>query len=372
MKIFYFAPIDWDFLRQRPQHLAQRLSAAHDFFFIQPLGVRDLKFSDLPRAARRLYSTALELLRRKGTGSRLRIKNLFFFPLPLEFFHKINVFLLRKQFRSAVCSDDVIWVTSPSQLLPGILHDHPGKALIYELMDDYPKIHASKEAGVLKTEAWLIERADLVITTSDVLSQKVRALQPGKKILQVSNGVDNAFFNREFPATKPDEFTGMGKIAGYIGSLDTWLDFETILFAAEQRKDIHFVFIGPVKTNPVAEKANIHFLGRRDYELIPWYCSFFDTCLIPFSPGEFADSVNPVKLFEYFALGKPVVSYTMKELLPYRDLLYMARDKEDFLLKLNESLHESDKGLCERRKEVAGSNDWDEKAREISAALLEL
>ena len=372
MRIFYFAPIDWDFIRQRPQHLAQRLSTAHDFFYIQPIGVRDLKFSDLSRAVRRLSSLGLELLQRKGAGSRLRIKNLFFFPLQHDLFRTVNVFLLRRQLRGLVCPGDAIWVTSPSPLLPGILRDLPRKALIYELMDDYPKIHASKEASVRKTEAWLIEHAHLVITTSDALSQKVRAQHPGKKILQVSNGVDYAFFNREIPAAKPDEFTGMDKIAGYIGTLDTWLDFETIYYAAEKRRDIHFVFIGPSKISPFPGKPNIHFLGTRDYEQIPWYCSFFDTCLIPFHPGEFADSVNPVKLFEYFSLGKPVVSCAMKELLPYRDLLYTARDREDFLLKLEASLQETDKGLCERRKKVAGSNDWNEKAREINAALAEL
>lgn len=372
MRIFYFAPIDWDFIRQRPQHLAQRLSAAHDFFYIQPLGIRNLKLSDLTRAVQRFSSLGRELLRKGETGCSLHIRNLFFSPFTHKAFRRANVFLLKRQLRKAISPADVIWVTSPSPLIPHILSELPRKALIYELMDDYPKIHPSKESVVRETESWLLEKADLVIATSDALLKKARSLCPGGKIIRVGNGVEFAFFNQQLPAAKPGEFSNMGRIAGYVGTVDVWLDFGTILFAAEQRKDIHFVFIGPIKTGPLPERSNIHFLGRRDYSQIPWYCSFFDACLIPFSPSEFADSVNPVKLYEYFALGKPVVSYAMKELLPYQDLLYTAKDKEDFLLKLDTSLQETDKRLGENRKKVSASNDWDEKAREINAALAEL
>jgi glycosyltransferase involved in cell wall biosynthesis len=245
------------------------------------------------------------------------------------------------------------------------------KALVYEMIDDYDKIHIQMEKDIRKTEQLLVNRADLIITTSSALFEKAKGINKNKEVILIGNGVDYNFFNRD-SFKRPVEFKGMDKIVGYVGTIDNWMDFETLSFLAERRQDLDFVFIGPLKTGGLSQGKNIHFLGKRDYESIPHYCNSFDVCLIPFKPGEFADTINPVKLYEYFALGKPVVAHEMREFRVFSNLLYLAKDKEDFLRKLEMALAETDANIQLKRKELAKLNDWSLKAKSIEDFLLKL
>lgn len=365
MKILYFAPIDWDFIRQRPQHIAQRLAEYHDFFYIQPLGLRNLQLSDTSRALKRLS----RFLKRQVPQEKLHIKNLFFIPFINRYIQKINLYFLKKQIESLTDDETIIWVTSPPSFIPLLLGRLRFKALVYEMMDDYAKIHLSREKDVLETETWLINNASLIITTSFSLCEKVKKINKDKDVFLVGNGVDYQYFN-ETTFKKPPELEGMNSIVGYVGTIDSWIDFETITFIADRRKDIDFVFVGPSKIKDLPVRENIHFLGKRDYETVPHYCNFFDVCLIPFREGEFADTINPVKLYEYFALGKPTVSYNMKELKAFNELIYLAKDKEDFLEKIGFALLENDPVKRLERKESARQNDWSTKINLLNEALL--
>lgn len=367
MRILYFAPVDWDSIRQRPHHLCMYLSERHDFLYIQPFGLRNLRIPDLGRALGRVRT----FFKWRGSGGRFRVINSFFVPFGGRRLEPLNLFILRKQIQGLIGNDALIWATLPSRLLLPLLEGHRYKALIYEMMDDYTWFHPAMEKEIRETEAALIKRADLIITTSAALSEKARGFHPRAGIILSGNGVDFHFFNRSFPE-RPLELKGMRKIAGYVGSIDDWLDFDTIVFLAEEREDVDFVFIGPIKTDLPRRGTNLHFLGKKDYAEMPRYCFFFDVCLIPFKPGVFADSVDPVKLYEYFALGKPVVACKMRELEKFGDRLYLADDKFDFSRKVALALSESPPGAVAERKHSARQNDWAEKAREIETALLRL
>ena len=365
MKILYFAPVDWDFIRQRPQHLAERLASFFQFFYVQPLGLRNLKFSDLNRAIKRFSI----LLRKQEPQGRLIIKNLFFFPIINRFTQNLNVNILRKQIEPLTDNETIIWITSPSSLMPDLLSRLHFKALVYEMLDDYSKLHPTTKKTIIETETWLVNKADLIIVTSLALLEKTKRLN--KEAALIGNGVDYDFFNTILPEM-PDDLKGINKIIGYVGSIDKWIDIETITFLADNRKDLNFVFVGPSKIKSLPIRRNIHFLGKKDYDTIPHYCNFFDVCLIPFKGGEFADTINPVKLYEYFALGKPVVAYEMQELMPFRCLLYLAKDKLDFLDYLKLAMAETDEEVKIRRKEIAKLNDWSVKVKSLVETLSRL
>jgi glycosyltransferase involved in cell wall biosynthesis len=365
MKILYFAPIDWEYIRQRPQHLAQRLAKHFDFIYIQPLGLRNLKPSDFKRAVRRFFA----FFKKQNPKDSLIIKNLIFLPIINPGINKINRYLLKKQLQALTDDDAIVWVTSPLTLMPHLLEELKFRSLVYEMMDDYAEIQVSMKKDIIETEMWLIRNASLVITTSTVLLEKAETFN--KRTVLVGNGVDYDFFNKS-RYTRPPELQGMRTIAGYVGSIDKWLDFETISFLAEQRKDVDFVFVGPVKLRKLPEKDNIHFLGQRDYATIPDYCNHFNVCLIPFTRSKLSDTINPVKLYEYFALGKPVVAYEMKEFIPFSDLLYLANDKEEFLHKVELGFVEKDDEIRSKRRKLARLNDWSVKTSLLKNTLFKL
>lgn len=367
LKILYFSLIDWDFIYQRPQHLAERLSSNNDFTYVQPFGLRNLRFSDIHRVFRRLQS----LFKRLDVKRGLHIKNFFFIPITAPSITKINPFLLRYQMNSHVDPETIIWVTYPSPLIPSILEGMKYGALVYEMMDDYPNIHPKSKEEISCVEAWFVDKASLVITTSEALAEKANRIKKGVRIRVIGNGVDYDFFNNA-SKVRPLEFKSLEKIIGYVGTISEWIDFNLVDYLADKRPDLNFVFIGPIRAKRLPLKKNIQFIGTIDYEKVPAYCNGIDVCLIPFQRGEFADAINPVKLYEYLALGKPVVSYYMRELKRYKDIIYLADDKEGFLTCVERALNERDNGIIRLRKDIARMNDWTMISETVSEELSRL
>jgi glycosyltransferase involved in cell wall biosynthesis len=362
MKILYFAPVDWNFLWQRPHHILTRLSSLYnyDIDYVQPLGVRNIQLSDIRRALSRFVT----LFKRSYASSHnIKIKNLIFIPFVYSLARHINISMLKQQLKKNIDKDTIIWVTTPAHVIPDIISSLPYRSLIYEMMDDYQCFHPLRKKEIDVTEQWLMKNADLIITTSRALYEKAHEIDARQVIMNIPNGVDYEFFEQSLKSSKKSS-SGNPTI-GFIGALNERIDFEIIELMAERWKNYSFILVGPVKAKIFPQKENIHYVGTVEYSKVPYYCDSFDVCLIPFTPGEFADTINPIKLYEYFALGKPVVAYKMKELEPFNDLLYLAKDKEDFLLNVEKAIAENNPQLSERRKLIARQNDWSVRVKSI-------
>ena len=96
---------------------------------------------------------------------------------------------------------------------------------------------------------------------------------------------------------------------------------------------------------------------RRDARLLrnaaPRVRSFRDVPLI--------EATHPVKIYEYFAAGKPVVTTKLKELDHIANLCYITKDKEEFLEKLDKAVNEDDEQLRKDRIDFASKNTWDDR-----------
>jgi len=103
------------------------------------------------------------------------------------------------------------------------------------------------------------------------------------------------------------------------------------------------------------------FLGERPYSELPKYLYDFNVCLIPFKNTQLIHATHPVKIYEYLAAGKPVVTTNLDELKPIADLCYIAKDKEDFLEKLDIALKENDNEHVQKRIKFASKNTWQDR-----------
>ena len=151
------------------------------------------------------------------------------------------------------------------------------------------------------------------------------------------NAVEEGRFEREpdpNPALADPTFAGIlakGKpIAGYYGALARWFDYELLRETARLRPDWSFVLIGPDHDGSLARSKldrlpNVHWLGPRPYLALPGYLHRFDVATIPFAINDITLATSPLKLYEYFAAGRPVISTPMPECAAFAEVSDRAR-----------------------------------------------
>jgi glycosyltransferase involved in cell wall biosynthesis len=165
-------------------------------------------------------------------------------------------------------------------------------------------------------------------------------------------------------------------VVGYFGAIAPWLWYEAIAELVERRKDVGFVFIGPSYTGgldqlPISE--NLLYLGVVEYNVLPAYGRQFDVCIIPFAPGEIARTTSPLKLFEYFALEKPVVvTSEMVECVAFKEVF-----SGDSVNAISQAIDKAltvkaDPELKTRLAQLADENSWDERVRNMEQLFTRL
>src|SRR5262249_10205634 len=154
----------------------------------------------------------------------------------------------------------------------------------------------------------------------------------------IPNGADLAQFrDAAFGKLKaPDDVMQIPQPRlGFVGHIHYWIDLKLIRFLAEQRPNWSLVLVGPsspmAQLNLVNWLKNVHIWGSKPQERIPAYMQAFDCCLNPYITGSLADHCSPLKLYEYLAAGKPVVSTEMPEARKFRDEVDVASSYEEFL-----------------------------------------
>jgi glycosyltransferase involved in cell wall biosynthesis len=218
---------------------------------------------------------------------------------------------------------------------------------------------------------FLIDKADIIITSSQNLFNKLK-IKRKHNLFLVGNGVEVEHFKkaRENIEISMDIKSTKKPIIGYIGTIGEWFDFELIESILKFYPNISIVLIGPIflKQKPEINKLeslypNLFVLGKKSYSILPNYIKAFDVCIIPFKINELTLSVNPNKLYEYLAAGKPVISTALPEVEKYNGTVYMAKNTDEFLWHINKvltSTHDAEKFLS-----IAFENSWDEKAKSI-------
>ena len=216
-----------------------------------------------------------------------------------------------------------------------------------------------------------------VVVTADKLEKDVVDRRGREKLVFSCNGVDYDHFAKLDKKVKlDDEFEKVIKegkpIIGYYGAMATWFDYDLLKYLAKERPDYNYVLIG-IKYDGSFDEAhleeypNIHFLGPKDYQVLPYYATHFSVCTIPFLVNDITQATSPIKLFEYMALGKPIVTTAMNECKKYKSVM-IAEDKKDFLEKIEKAIQyeeENNKEYFDMLKEEALDNTWETKAKLI-------
>jgi glycosyltransferase involved in cell wall biosynthesis len=238
------------------------------------------------------------------------------------------------------------------------------KALLYYCYDE---ISAAKWEGKHgeRLERKFIQQVDAVITSSQPLFMAKKPF--AKRSFLVKNGVDFDLFSR-----KNSKDTVQSQTIGYLGSLDERVDYDLLESTIRIMPQYQFVFVGRVNS-PGADRLrclpNVEVVGSQPAATLPQWVEKFGVCMIPFLKNELTAGIYPLKINEYFAMGKPVVTTNFGDLDDFRHLVAVADTAEDFAAALKAALNNDRPDQTERRIAFAHGNSWSERAAEMGIAI---
>jgi UDP-galactopyranose mutase len=338
----------WDFVYQRPQHLLSRFAKERRVFFVEePVfgeGPMHLNVSQrecgvqvvVPRLPKELASEgALDSIQR-GMINRLFAE------------HKIG--------------KHILWYYTPMAM--SWTKHLQAMATVYDCMDELSAFKGAPPA-LKEREAELFKRADLVFTGGQSLYEVKR--HQHKNVYAFPSSIDASHFAQA--RSLKDEPADQKEIPhprlGFFGVIDERLDIELVDAVAQMRPDWHLVMIGPVvKIDPanLPRRANIHYLGGKDYKELPSYLAGWDVALLPFARNESTRFISPTKTPEYLAAGCPVVSTSIRDVVrPYGEsgLVHIADTPAEFVAGIEAALAEDDESRLKQVDAFLSQTSWD-------------
>jgi glycosyltransferase involved in cell wall biosynthesis len=238
-----------------------------------------------------------------------------------------------------------------------------GWVTIYDALDDWEEF---TRAGVAfwysaSVEKLTVASSDLTCAVSRPLAEKLSAYTDAPKVFLSPNALDPKFVATDYsrrPSTPP-------KI-GYFGHLTpAWFDWHSLSTIAKKRPDYRFELIGYGAPSELDLPPNIRLLGPKDRPEINRIAAEWSAAIIPFKIGPLADAVDPIKIYEYLALGLPAVSFRMPQVADYPST-FVVNTAEEFLSALDEALAQGiDRAAVEKFLE---NNTWEKRTDALLAA----
>jgi glycosyltransferase involved in cell wall biosynthesis len=269
---------------------------------------------------------------------------------------------------------DVLWTYwTISEPLVGRLGE---RVSVYHCVDDvvlggYPLV---SPRTMRRQEERECRRVDLVLGRTEEMVAARRPWNPHTVFLP--GGVDTVAFDPCRPASTPLELAGIPRPrVGSVGTWDDRVDSELVEACARRLPDVQFVFIGPIKRHRLAGESlpllpNLHCLPACDHAAVPAYVAGLDVCLIPYRLNAYTRTLAPIKLYEYLAMGKPVVATPLPYVLREKAIVRIAEGGEAFAQAISAALARSPT-VAERAtyREAALANSWSAQVDEIERLL---
>lgn len=326
MKTLLYPPtIDWHYLYQRPQQL----------------------FSAIARLGWRTVFCNLDQYIPQSSGIKQLAPRLFLvnhadpYRIPME-------------------EAPLLWITYPPHIK--ILNQYPHQAVIFDAVDEPSE--EFKHWG--HSAALMARQSDLIIAASAQIAEYYAQFQ--RPVHLVPNGVDYDHFapGGPFPP-EPFDLRGIPHPRiGYMGALASWIDWALLQDVIKKHPKYSFIFIGPLLGRiDLPTGPNVFYLGRKAYSALPAYLHRMDLLLIPFRVSSMTRACNPVKLWEYLATGKPIVSTGLPEVSAITGV-YIGEDAAGFADRIREALPSSqDNQAAAQRIAIARKNSWNIRAQDI-------
>lgn len=368
--IVCLSSIDWDFLWQGHQEIMSRFaSMGNRVIFVENTGVRTVRLSDVRRVLTRLAHWFAET----AAGSRVPVAGVSVVaPLLLPFprsrlatavNHHLLLPRLASRIRALAGEDPILFSYLPTrnavrliELLRG-----RGSVVVYYCVADFRELSDQGDA-LTDSEVALARSADLIFVQGAVLGRRLAHLNA--RIHELPAGVNLEVFDVSVTHEVPAELRALPRpIVGYTGGLHRHVDYALLARLARSLADGSVVLVGPLQVDPgpLRPGRNVHFIGARALTDLPSFVASFDVGLVPYVRSAYTDTVYPQKLFEYLAMGRPVVATDLPEVrklnLP-SFAVRVAPDGDAFIAAVHDALSDTRPGAAEERQRFARERDW--------------
>lgn len=367
------ANVPWEWSTDYVNQTARVLSATHDvvcFFWYEARSVREYAAGlanggpvrSFPGGIRGYYGIHFIPFRRFAAVRHINLQ--------------LNVWLLKAWSRLAVSGSSrppLVWFFDP-RLWPVARMFGNGYRSVYDCVDYYrgdTHLSKSERAELIRTETDAVRHASVVSVISEVLYRLVSPLR--SDVLLVPQGFRYDIFRR----SGRKAVSGGWPVVGYVGAVNDRLDYPLITEVAMRMPDVRFAMAGPKidldapglfeavrkKQTALFALPNVAYLGNYPKEKIP---GFLKTCMLGMIPYRRTDRFNvnsfPMKLFEYFYEGLPVVSVPVTELTRFPRYVRIAETPQQWVAAIRAFLRRPlSAGDKRRMRGLAVRERWERK-----------
>ncbi len=356
--------------RTSSHHVAARLAASLPVLYVDSPGLRAPQASgrDIRRALRKLVATLRPPTRLDANLWHCTVPQLPFRRVPgVEWINRVfGRWAVRRAMRVLGKATPISWFVVPH---PGFLAGRLGEVLcVYYCIDDYAAHPGVDSELIAARDLALTRQADLVFVAPPALLAAKQAINANTRFSP--HGVDATLFGRAMdPSTAvPAAARDLPRpVVGYFGSIHEWIDVELIQWLARQRPSWTFLLVGhaAINVSRLRALANVHLVGAKPYAELPGWAKAFDAAIIPYRQNRQVANANPLKLREYLATGKPVVSVHHPEIAKFAEWIHLAEGREAFLDGLEDALRDDSPDAAKARIASVAGQTWDHRVAEV-------
>ena len=369
---------DWFTENKTSSHqIAERLAKRDNrILYVEAAGLRR------PRASKRDFKKIfkkllLGLRSPRNVANNVHVYSPVVIPFhKIKFFRKFNQKLstwsVKRACKKIGLKHPILWIVLPHfYYLAGKLKE---KGIVYYCVDEYSTLPNVDATAIKIFEVELLKKANVVFAVSTVLVKNKKALN--RNTFYSPHGVDINHFKKALDVSTliPEDIARISKpIIGFFGLIEHWIDLDLIKYIAHEKPEWSLVFIGKSARDLslLDQYKNIHLLGWKEYKNLPGYLKAFDAAIIPFKVNELIVNSNPLKMKEYMAGGKPVVTVSIPAVKGYESLLYVAENQKGFVEGINRALKDDSPDRIFQRVAAMESESWEARIEWIGQVIVE-
>lgn len=354
-QLVYLSPLPWSSFMQRPHKFVEwfHASTKGNVLWVEPYGTRFPAFSDFYR---------LRLMRSVENNFHppwlkiIKPLALPVEPVPGSGFLNAPIWrsIIMEIDRFASREQTLLAFGKPSVLALDILKKLKGVISLYDAMDYFPAFYSGfSRAAVRRREMELIHQVTFMWASSTALKEHFSLFRPDVQLVR------NALDDQALPASRHVKNPGEKRIFGYIGTIAHWFDWEWVLALAKNRPFDVVRLIGPMLTAPPSNlPVNLEIQAACAHHEALIAMQEFDVGLIPFRKYDLTMSVDPIKYYEYRALGLAVVSSDFGEMAfrEHEEGIYISKGVHDIASVAENALQYA--SIETHREQFAKNNTW--------------